>query len=117
MDYLKILLSSILSVSVMFISTKVIGNKQMSQLNMFDYINGITIGSIAAELATNLDKNVLLPVISIIVYTTAISLISFISSRNMKARRFFTGKSIVLMDKGKLFYDNFKTAKIDLNEL
>ena len=88
----------------------------MSQLNMFDYINGITIGSIAAELATNLDKNVLLPVISIIVYTTAISLISFISSRNMKARRFFTGKSIVLMDKGKLFYDNFKTAKIDLNE-
>lgn len=116
MDYLKILLSSILSVSVMFISTKIIGNKQMSQLNMFDYINGITIGSIAAELATNLDKNVLLPVIAIIVYTTAISLISVISSKNMKARRFFTGKSIVLMDKGKLFYDNFKTAKIDLNE-
>ena len=41
--------------------TKLIGNRQMSELNMFDYINGITIGSIAAEMATSLDKDIFAP--------------------------------------------------------
>ena len=51
MDMLKIVLTSFGSLAALFFSTKIIGNKQMSQLNMFDYINGITIGSIAAEMA------------------------------------------------------------------
>lgn len=51
MNILKVLLTSVGSVIALFIMTKIIGNKQVSQLNLFDYINGITIGSIAAELA------------------------------------------------------------------
>ncbi len=116
MDYLKILLSSFVSITAMFVSTKIIGNKQMSQLNMFDYINGITIGSIAAELAIDLDRNPLFPLIGIGVYTLVIFVIGVISNKNMTARRFFTGKSIILMNNGKLYYKNFKTAKVDLNE-
>lgn len=116
MDYLKIFLSSILSLAALFASTKVIGNKQMSQLNMFDYINGITIGSIAADMAIHLDNNIFYPLIAIFVYTAVIALIAYIGSKNLTLRRFFTGRSILLMDKGKVFYKNFRTAKIDLNE-
>lgn len=116
MDYFKIFLASLLSIIFLFISTKIIGNKQMSQLNMFDYINGITIGSIAADMAINLDNNIFFPIIAISVYTAVISLIAAIGSKNITLRRFFTGKSILLMDKGKIFYSNFKIAKIDLNE-
>ncbi len=116
MDYFKILLSSLLSIVALFFSTKVIGNKQMSQLNMFDYINGITIGSIAADMAIHLDNNIWYPLIAIAVYTVVIAIISKIGSKCMGVRRFLTGKSIVLMDKGRFFYKNFKTAKLDINE-
>ena len=116
MDYFKVFLSSVLSIVAMFFSTKIIGNKQMSQLNMFDYINGITIGSIAADMSIHLDNNIFYPLIAIVVYTTAIAVIGRISSKNIRLRRFFTGKSITLMDKGKLYYNNFKIAKLDLNE-
>ena len=116
MEYFKILLSSILSVIMLFLSTKLIGNKQMSQLNMFDYINGITIGSIAADMAIHLDNNIFYPLIAITVYSIIIALISKIGSKSIRARRFFTGRSIILMDQGKLIYENFKTSKIDLNE-
>lgn len=116
MDYLKILLSSIFSIIALFLSTKIIGNKQMSQLNMFDYINGITIGSIAADMAIHLDNNVFYPLIAIGVYTVIIALIAKISSKHIGVRRFLTGESIVLMDKGRLYYNNFKIAKLDLNE-
>ncbi len=116
MDYLKVFLSSLLSLLLLFVSTKVIGNKQMSQLNMFDYINGITIGSIAADMAIDLDNNIMFPVIAIAVYTGVIALIGYIGSKSVAARRVLTGKTIMLMDKGKLYYGNFRTAKIDLNE-
>ena len=52
MQFLNIFLSSVGSIIVLFLLTKLIGNKEMSQLSMFDYVNSITIGSIAAEMAT-----------------------------------------------------------------
>ena len=67
MDILTVLLSSILSVAILFLLTKLMGNKQISQLSMFDYVTGITIGSIAAEMATELEKNMLLPILAMIV--------------------------------------------------
>ena len=116
MNLIKIFFTSIGSLAAMFVFTKLIGNKQMSQLNMFDYINGITIGSIAAEMATNLDSDFIYPLIAMFIYAIAIWLISFISQKNLKLRRFFEGRSLMLMGNGKLYRNNFKTAKLDLNE-
>ena len=48
-----ILLRSLLSIVVLFIVTELMGKKQISQLNMFDYIIGISIGSIAASLSVD----------------------------------------------------------------
>lgn len=116
MDFLKIILMSIGSIIALFISTKVIGNKQMSELSMFDYINGITIGSIAAEMATALDSKFYYPLLAIGVYTVVIWCISVISEKSIKSRRIFAGRSIVLMENGKLYEKNFRTAKIDIND-
>ena len=66
MDILKVILTSILSAVSLFIIAKVMGHKQMSQLDFFDYITGITIGSIAAELATELESP-LNPLIAMVV--------------------------------------------------
>lgn len=116
MSFLKVIIASIVSLAVLFFSTKIIGNKQMSQLNMFDYINGITIGSIAADMTTDTDGTLIHHIIAMAIYTAANALIAYIGSRSISARRFLTGKSIILMDNGKIFNDNFRTAKIDLNE-
>ena len=53
MEILYIILLSVSSAFVMFLLTKLMGNKQISQLTSFDYIIGITLGSIAAEMATS----------------------------------------------------------------
>lgn len=115
MDILKVCLTSLGSLIILFFSTKVIGNKQMSELTMFDYINSITIGSIAAEMATDTEK-FYLPLIAIIIYTLVILVISHIVEVSAKARRFLTGKSTVLMENGTLYPKNFSKAKLDINE-
>ena len=116
MVILNILLTSIASVVVLFILTKLMGNRQMSQLSLFDYINGITIGSIAAEMATALEDDILKPLTAMIVYAAFTIGFSYIGLKSTKARRFITGKSLVLLHKGKLNEENFRKAKMDINE-
>lgn len=115
MDYIKIILTSLFSLAALFALTKLVGNKQMSELTMFDYIIGISIGSIAAEMATELEEP-MKPLTSMIIYALVSGLISVATSKSMKLRRFFFGRSTVLMRNGKLYRKNLKRAHIDLNE-
>lgn len=117
MDYFKIILSSVFSIAFLFFITKIIGNRQMSQFSMFDYINGITVGSIAAEAATNLDKNPLFPFIAMAVYATAGIVLPYISNKNLKVRYFLEGRPCVLFDHEKFYTENMKRQRIDVDEI
>lgn len=116
MEYLKITLTSIISLVVLFVLAKLIGNRQISQLTLFDYINGITIGSIAAEMATELEVHWSKPMLAMIIYGLATALISTACCKSQVLRRFFNGRAIILYDKGKFIFDNFKRARLDINE-
>ena len=110
------LLLSLGSISAIFILTKLMGYRQMSQMSMFDYIIGITIGSIAAEMATSLEENFLQPLTAMIVYALAAVFLSLISSKSIRARRLIEGKPLVLMNHGELYLKNLKKAKMDVTE-
>jgi uncharacterized membrane protein YcaP (DUF421 family) len=115
MEIIKVLLTSLLSVAALFAIAKIMGHKQMSQLDFFDYISGITIGSIAAELATELEEP-LKPLIAIAVYGAAAILLSKITSLFPKTRKYINGTPTILMNNGKLYRENLKKAKLDLSE-
>lgn len=116
MDILYVIVLSISSIVELFILCKLMGYRQLSQMSMFDYVNGITIGNIAAEMATSVEDNFLHPLIAMIIYASAAILLSWLSSKSIRARRIIAGKPILLMHKGKLYQENFKKSKIDLNE-
>lgn len=115
LKYLSIIITSVVALIVLLLLTKLGGNKQLSELNMFDYIISITIGSIAAEMATELE-NPEEPLIALIIFGLAAPIISVISAKSIRMRRLIMGKAIVLMHNGKLFRDNFKKCKLDLSE-
>ena len=115
MDILKVILTSILSAVSLFIIAKVMGHKQMSQLDFFDYITGITIGSIAAELATELDSP-LNPLIAMVVYGIITVILTTITNKLPKARKFINGTPTIIMNNGKIYKENMKKAKLDLTE-
>lgn len=116
MEILKIIILSLTSIAVLFILTKIIGCREMSQLSMFDYINSITIGSIAAEMSTSLEENFMQPLVAMITYSIVIIIIEFLTNRSLKIRRFITGNSLILLDNGTLYKENFKRARLDVSE-
>ena len=81
MELINVAFSSLASLAALFLLTKLMGNRQMSQLTMFDYINGITIGSIAAEMATSLEDDLLKPLTAMVIYSVVVVLISVTSSK------------------------------------
>ena len=116
MDLVTVAAASLGSIVALFLLTKLIGNKQMSEMNLFDYINGITIGSIAAEMATSLESDFLKPLLAMTIYAAVTTWINYLCSKSLKFRRLIAGRSLILMDRGKLYKNNFKRARLDMEE-
>lgn len=114
-EIFQIALASLLSMAVLFVIAKLIGHKQISQLDLFDYINGITVGSIAAELATELE-NPHRPLTAMIIYGIVTVVLNLISSKSMRMRKYLNGTPTIVMSGGKLYRSNMKKAKLDLSE-
>lgn len=115
MDIVKLILTSLLSIVALFITTKIQGHKQVAQLDFFDYVVGITVGSIGAELATELEAP-WKPLIAIIVYCVASVGLATLTHKRPRFRKYINGAPTIIMSDGKLYRENMKKAKLDLTE-
>ena len=115
MEIIKVILTALLSVSSLFIITKIMGHKQVAQLDFFDYVSGITIGSIGAELATELEKPYK-PLIALAIYGLASLLLNLLAHKIPRIRKYINGTPTILMNDGNLYRKNLKKAKLDLSE-
>lgn len=115
MDNLKMILTPILSIAAIFLITKIMGHKQVAQLDFFDYVSGITIGSIAAELATELEEP-MKPLVALAVYGAVSCLLNITAQKLPRSRKYINGTPCILMKDGKLYRENLKKCKLDLSE-
>lgn len=115
MDIVKILLTALLSIGALFVITKLMGHKQITQFDFFDYVSGITIGSIGAELATELE-NPERPLIALAVYGLVSIALNFLTHKFPRARKYVNGSPTIVMNGGKIYRKNLKQAKLDLSE-
>lgn len=115
MDIIKVILTSAFSALILFIIAKIMGHRQVSQLDFFDYIIGITIGSVAAEMATELETP-WKPAIAMVVYGSFAFSLNIITNKFPRTRKYINGTPTILMNNGKLYRKNIKKAKLDLSE-
>ena len=116
LQVLQVVLTALSSSILLFTLSKLMGNREMSQLSVFDYINSITVGSIAAEMATCEFTTFLKPLIAMIVLSALHITLSLVTCKSVKLRRFITGKPSILYDNGKLYYKNLAKARMDSAE-
>lgn len=116
MELLQVIIMSLISAVFLFFIAKLIGHKQISQLDFFDYITGITIGSIAAEMATNLEKPWWKPLIGMLVYGLITVSLGIVTEKYPKSRKYINGTPTIILNQGKLYRSNMKKAKLELSE-
>lgn len=115
-DILVMILRSVIAVIVLFIISRISGPRQISQLTFYDYIVGISIGSIAA---TAVEREISLwdMVISMIIFGGFAFLFSLSTSKSIVLRRVFSGKPSILIYNGKIIEQSLKKNHYDINDL
>lgn len=113
--FFGVFIRTLISLVVMFLITKCIGSRQVSEMSMFDYVIGITVGSVAAELAIS-EEDIWKPVWAMVIYGASAVIISWLADKSIVLRRVIEGTPIVLYQDGTFLYENMKKSKIDLFE-
>ena len=116
MLYIKTIVYSAVSLVVLFLFTKLIGKRQMSNMSLFDYINGMVIGSIAAEMAIGIDDNMWVGILAMSFYGVSVFVLDIVDRKYIRVRRMLSGTPTVLFKNGKFLKENFKKAQVSISE-
>lgn len=114
-DIGAVLLATVCAWVILFALTKLTGRQQLSELTMFDYISSITIGSIAAELSTELEQP-WKPLAAMLFFGLLTLLSAVFSLKSPLIRRLLKGRPLVLLDNGTLYRGSLRRAKLDVDD-
>ena len=116
-DYVVVLINSVVSFVILFIIAKMLGKKQIAELSFIDYVVGISIGSIVANWATDLDTPFEHYLIALAIYFVFPILITLLERKTLPLKAFLRGRPIIIIENGKFVYENLKKSKLDLNDV
>ena len=116
-DTFEIVVRCVIAMTTLFFMTKLLGKKQVSELSLFDYVVGISIGNFASEMAINLEAKFFNTMLAIVVFGILAYIISILTLKSLKLRKFFIGSPTILLEHGNLIYKNMKKSMIDVNDI
>lgn len=116
-ELLNVTLRALISLITLFLVTKMIGKKQVSQLSLFDYVIGISIGNFAAEMTINLESEEIYGIIAVLIFGLVAYIVSILTIKSITLRRFFMGTPTILIQKGKILQKNFIKVRYDINDI
>lgn len=105
------------TILVLLIMDRLSGPKQIAQMSFYDYISGITVGSLAASTSINPGLPVLNGLLAIVLFLLASIFMGWLSEKSMPLRRLLTGKPIVLIARGEIQWKGMRKARLNMNEL
>ena len=116
-EFLSVTIRAVLSLITLFLVTKMLGKKQVSQLSLFDYVIGISIGNFAAEMTINLESNEINGIWAVILFGLFAYFVSIVTMKSIWLRRFFMGTPTVIVQNGKILEKNLRKVKFDINDM
>jgi uncharacterized membrane protein YcaP (DUF421 family) len=118
---LEDLLRDVWQTSLVFFSllvfTRFLGQTQIGQLTFYEYINGITIGSIAASVAASDPDKVWNHFFDLIIFVILTYLVSVVTLKSRPLRKLIDGTPVVVIKNGRIVRDGLKGLRYDLDEL
>lgn len=116
-DFVLILIRSIIAFLLLLFLTRLMGKKQLSQLTFFDYVVGITIGSIAATMSV--DKNVQISngVVSLAIWGIFPIVLGLLGLKSRRFLRFTDGRPSIIVKNGEVLEEEMKKNQLAIDEL
>ncbi len=116
-DYLITVLRALLSFTTLFVLVRLIGRKQISQITFADYIVGIVIGSLGANLTINKSLNVISGIIAVAVWCGLNILTGWLALKDLRVRKLIHGEPLIVIDQGQVHSANMAKANYSISDL
>ncbi|MFA5525032.1 MAG: DUF421 domain-containing protein [Tissierellales bacterium] len=114
---IEVIIQTLLAFFAILYITRLLGRQQVSQLTFHEYINGITFGSIAATLATDVDQRSWQHFIGLVLFGALTFLMSYVTMKSRTVSKILEGEPLVVIQNGKILERNLKIAKYHMDEL
>ncbi|WP_164985170.1 DUF421 domain-containing protein [Ammoniphilus sp. CFH 90114] len=112
-----VLIRSLAAFFILFFFTRLIGKQQLSQLTVFEYLVGITIGSIASAMSIELDIQSMNGIFGMAVWAVIPIAFAIIGLKSPIMRRYIQGEPRVLIRNGRIVDHNLRKERLDLDQL
>ncbi|MCT8977653.1 DUF421 domain-containing protein [Clostridium sp. CX1] len=116
-ESLIVLVRGIIGFFTLLIFARVLGKQQVSQLTFFDYVLGITIGSTASSLTTDLTSTAWAHWVGLFTWTAICYCIQWISLKSKKASVYLDDKPTIVMANGQILEETMKNKRYRLSDL
>lgn len=117
MSFIDITARVLCSYFVLLLLTRVMGKKQLSQLTYFNYVTGITIGSITANLAINSNLRILDGIYSLILWAILTIILELFSLKSRTFRQIVDGQPTILIKNGSIIKNKLGRTRTNIDEL
>jgi uncharacterized membrane protein YcaP (DUF421 family) len=117
LEWIDIFVRALVFIAILFIMTKLLGKKQISEISFFEYVSGITIGSIAGEVIMGLERSIVHGAIAIVTFSVVTLGVDFLSLKSKKFRDVIEGQGRIFIKDGKIMEDNLKKERYTMDEL
>ncbi|MCL2840247.1 MAG: DUF421 domain-containing protein [Defluviitaleaceae bacterium] len=114
---IAILIRASLGFVILLVLVRIIGNKQLGQLNVFTYISGIVIGSMMGEIILHGNIDFWRAMLGVAFWVGLVICMEIIALKSMKFRALFDGQPIILIKKGKIVYSALKKERLNVHDL
>ncbi len=115
--YLQIAIETIITFFVLLALTRLLGKKQLSHLTFFNYVTGITIGSMAANMVILSTKDYTKDLLSLVIWCLLTIIISYISLKSGKIRVILDGQPTIIIKHGKIDRKALKRTGVNIDDL
>ncbi|PRX30498.1 uncharacterized membrane protein YcaP (DUF421 family) [Orenia metallireducens] len=115
-EYIEVIWKTMVVFLILAILTRLIGRKLLEQITFFEFVTGVTIGTVAGAYIVNAIKGAWV-LLSPVIFTVCTIGLGFISLKSLRIRKLVEGEPVVIIQNGKILEENMFKARYNLDQL
>lgn len=114
--FIKTILLSVIAYCLAMLVSRILGRKLISQMTFFDFVVGVSMGSIIANVVLAYNSP-LAAIMALLIFAVLTLLTEFMYIKSIRIRKLVNSKPVVLIDRGQIIDRNMKKVRLTINDL
>ncbi|MGM0753499.1 MAG: DUF421 domain-containing protein [Bacillota bacterium] len=117
MEFMSIAVELIVGYFALLILTKILGKTQITQISAFDFISALILGELVGNSLYDGKVSVLPILTAIFIWGSLIFFTEYFTQKSRRFRHMLEGTPALIINKGKINFNELKKNHLDLNQL